>query len=81
MVAEAVQNAIQCYHVIYDENKRATTQRSLGHFLKRLDRTESSKEPVPSVSGVAEIASCPWSPIADDLSAPPSPTSSRSPSQ
>ena len=80
MVAEAVQSVIQCYHVIYDENKRAT-QTSLGRFLKRLDRIESSKEPVPSVSGVAEIASCPRSAIADDLSAPPSPTSSHSPSQ
>ena len=29
MVAAAVQNAIQCYHVIYDEKKRATTQTSL----------------------------------------------------
>ena len=24
-VAAAIQNAIQCYHVIYDEKKRATT--------------------------------------------------------
>ena len=41
--------------------KRATTQISLDHFFKRVDRTESSKEPkpVPSISGVSEIASCP----------------------
>ena len=28
-VAAAVQNTIQCYHVIYDEKKRATIQTSL----------------------------------------------------
>ena len=33
-VAAAVQNAIQCYLVIYDEKKRATTQTSLDHFLR-----------------------------------------------
>ena len=33
-VAAAVQNAIQCYRVIYDEKKRATTQTSLDHFFK-----------------------------------------------
>ncbi|CAN0488351.1 unnamed protein product, partial [Rangifer tarandus platyrhynchus] len=38
-------------------------------------------EPVPSTSGESEIAACPPSPIADDLSAPPSPTSSPSSSQ
>ena len=43
MVPEAVQNAIQCHHVIYDENKRATTQTSLGHFLKRLDRKNPAR--------------------------------------
>ncbi|CAI9154615.1 unnamed protein product [Rangifer tarandus platyrhynchus] len=32
--AAAVQNAIQCYHVIYNEKKRATTQSSLDHFFK-----------------------------------------------
>ena len=31
-VAVAVQNAIQCYCVIYDEKKRATTQTSLDRF-------------------------------------------------
>ena len=30
--AQAVQNAMQCYRVVYDENKRAMTQTSLGHF-------------------------------------------------
>ena len=43
---------------------------------KRVDRTESSKEPdpVPSTSGVSETAACPPSLIADDPSALPSPT-------
>ena len=82
-VAAAIQNTIQCYHVICDEKKRATTQTSLDSFFKRADRTESSKEPepVPSTSGVSEIAACPPSPIADDPSALPSPTSSPSSSQ
>ena len=50
-------------------------------FLKRVDRTESSKEPepVPSTSGVSAIVTCPPSPIADDPSAlhlpPPLPPS------
>ena len=82
-VAAAIQNAIQCYRVIYDEKKIATTQTSLDHFFKRADRIESSKEPepVPSPSGVSEIAACPPSPIAEDPSALPSPTSSPSSSQ
>ena len=81
-VAAAVQNAIQCYRVIYDERKRVTTQTSLDHFFKRVDRIESSKElePVPT-SGLNEIATCPLSPIADDPSALPSPTSFPSSSQ
>ncbi|KAJ8776071.1 hypothetical protein J1605_015846 [Eschrichtius robustus] len=81
--AAAVQNAIQCYCIIYDEKKRATTQTSLDHFFKRVDRTESSKEPepVPSTSGESEIAACPPSPTADDPSPLPSPTSSPSSSQ
>ena len=33
-VAAAVQNAIQCYHVIHDEKKRATTQTSLDRFFQ-----------------------------------------------
>ena len=82
-VAVAIQNAIQCYRVIYDKKERATTQISLDHFFKTVDRIESSKEPepVPSVSGVSDIAACPPSPIADDPSALPSPTSSPSSSQ
>ncbi|XP_066875983.1 tigger transposable element-derived protein 1-like isoform X3 [Kogia breviceps] len=82
-VAAAVQNAIQCYRVIYDEKKRATTQTSLDRFYKRVDRIKSCKEPepVPSTSGVSEMAPCPPSPIADDPSAVPSPTSSSSSSQ
>ena len=46
-VAAAIQNAIQCYRVIYDEKKRATTQTSLDRFFKKVDRIESSKEPEP----------------------------------
>ena len=82
-VAEAVQNAIQCYCVIYDEKKRDITQTSLDRFFKWVDRIESSKEPepVPSISGVSEIAACPLSPIADNPSALPSPTSSSSSTQ
>ena len=38
-------------------------------------------EPVPPTSGVSETAACPPSPIADDPSALPSPTSSPSSSQ
>ena len=52
-------------------------------FLKRIDRTEFSQEPepVPSAAGVSEIAACPLSPVANDSSALPSPTSSPSVSQ
>ena len=78
-VASTVQNAIQCYYVISDEKKRATSQTSLDCFFKRVDRIEASKEPesVPSKSGVSEIAACPPSPIADLPSALPSPSSSQ----
>ena len=60
-VAAALQNAIQCSCVAYDEKKRATTQTSLDRFFKTVDRIESSKEPepVPSMSAVCEIAACP----------------------
>ena len=53
---------------------------SLDCFSKRADRIESSKEPepVPSTSGVSEIAACPLSPVADDPSALSFPTSSPS---
>ena len=83
-VAVAIQNAIQCYSVIYDEKKKKDTmQTSLDHFFKRVDKIESSKEPepVPSTSGMSEIAACPPSPMADDPSALPSPISSPSSSQ
>ncbi|XP_057575413.1 tigger transposable element-derived protein 1-like isoform X2 [Hippopotamus amphibius kiboko] len=82
-VAAAVQNAIQCYRVIYDEKKRATTQTSLDRFFERVDRIKSSKgaEPVPSMSGLSEIAAGPPSPSADHPSSLPSPTSSSSSSQ
>ena len=82
-VAAAVPNAIQCYCINYHEKKRATTQTSLDQFFKRVDRIESSKEPEPvsSTSGVSETAACPPSPIADNPSALPSPTSSPSSSQ
>ena len=33
-VVAGIQNTIQCYHVIYDEKKRATTQTSLDCFFK-----------------------------------------------
>ena len=51
---------------------------SLGCFFKRVDRIETIKEPepVPSTSGVSEIAACPLRPITDNPSALLSPTSS-----
>ena len=75
--AAAIQNTIQCYHVFYDRKKRAITQTLLDHFVKRVDRIESSKgsEPMPSTSGVSETAACPLTPITGDPSALPSPTS------
>ena len=81
-VAAAVQKAIQCYCVIYDEKKGATTQTSLDCFFKRVDRIKSSKEPEPepSASGMSEVAACPPSPVADNPVLP-SPTSSLSSSQ
>ena len=52
-------------------------------FFRKVDRTESSKEPesVPSAPGMSETAACPPSPIADDPSVLPSPTSSPNSSQ
>ena len=63
--------------------EKATTQTSLDPFCKRVDRIESSKEPKPgpSASGMNETAACHPSPIADDHSALPSPTSPSSSSQ
>ena len=71
----AIQNATQYCLVVYDEDKRDSTQTSLDHFFKRVDRIESSKEPepVPSASGTNEIAVCPLSPVVDDPSALPCP--------
>ena len=52
-------------------------------FFKRVDGIESSREPepVPSASGMSQISACLPSPIANDPSALPSPTSSPSSSQ
>ncbi|KAB0357880.1 hypothetical protein FD754_002036 [Muntiacus muntjak] len=52
-------------------------------FTQRVARIESSKEPepVPSASGGKDAAACPPSPIAEDPSAPPSPTASPSSGQ
>ena len=63
--------------------EKATTQTSLDPFCKRVDRIESSKEPKPgpSASGMNETAACHPSPIADDHSALPSPTSPSSSSR
>ena len=36
--AATIQNAVQCYCVIHDEGKRATTQTLLDHFFMRIDR-------------------------------------------
>ena len=77
-MAGAMHNAVQCYHVIYDEEKRVTTQISPDCFFNGVDRIESSKEAelVLSMTGMSEISACPLSPIADNHSALPSPTSS-----
>ena len=83
-VAAAVQNAIRCYHFFYDEEKGAATQVLLDHFFsQRVDRIESREkpEPVPSTSGMSEIAACPPSPIVENYSVLPSPTSFPSSSQ
>ena len=77
-VAAAVQNAVQCYWVFYDEKKSYHPDKAWIILFKRVDKIESSKEAehMPSTSGVNEITVHPPSPIADDLSAVPSPTSS-----
>ena len=79
-VAAAVQHASQCH---MSSMRQSYYLDVTGSFFKRVDRIEPSKEPepVPSTSGVSEIAAFPPSPIADDPSALPSPTSSPSPSQ
>ncbi len=43
-VAAAVQDAVQCYRVIYDEKKRATTQTSRDCFFKRVDRMNPARD-------------------------------------
>ena len=61
----------------------ATTQTSLDPVFMRVDRIESSKEPepVPSMSGLCNIAACILSPIANDPSSStishPSPSSTQ----
>ena len=87
-VAVAVQNAIQCYRVMYDEKKkkkRATIWSSLDHFFKKVDRIDSGKEPelVPSTSGRSETAACPHPQLLtiiqlDHPSPPPPPSVSNS---
>ena len=82
-VAAAIQNIIQCQHAINDKKKRVTTQISPDCSFTGVDRIESSKESelVLSMTGMSETAACPPSPIADDPSALPSPTSSPNSSQ
>ena len=74
-VHESCNNPVLPRHL--DEKKKATTQTSLDHFFKRVDRVEYSRElePGPSMSGVSEIAAYPPSPAADcpSLSSPPLP--------
>ena len=72
-----------CYPAIYDKEKRATTQTSLHHFFKRVDKIESCKEPepVPATSAVSEAVACPPSPVVDHPSTLPFPTSSPSSQQ
>ena len=59
-LAAAIKDVIQCYCVIYNKEKRATTQTALDHFFNRVHRIEYIKdlEPVPSATGVNEIAAC-----------------------
>ncbi|XP_045111390.1 tigger transposable element-derived protein 1-like [Portunus trituberculatus] len=60
-VSAAVHDALKCYHVIYEEKKKAVSQSSLHRFFKRVDKREatvpstpqsvpSTHEPVPSSS-------------------------------
>ena len=78
-LATAIQNAIHCYllpcHLWWE--KRPTIQISLGHFFKKVDRIESSKEPDRTCvikSGMSGIAAYPPSPVSYSPSALPSPT-------
>ena len=78
--AGAIQNTIQCYHVINNEEKNKNSYYAdiTGSFLPEGYRTESRQglEPVPSTSGVSVITACLPPPIAEDPSALPSPASS-----
>ena len=85
-VVEVVQNVIQCYHVIYDEKKRATPKYHwiiVVFFFFKVHTIESNNEPgaVPSASGMNEISACPPSLIANNTSALLSPTAPSSSSQ
>ena len=84
-VAAAIQNIIQCQHGINDKKKELVPRYHwiFFFFFRKVDRIESSKEPesVSSMPGMSETAACPPSPIADDPSALPSPTSSPNSSQ
>ena len=65
-IVAAVWNAIQWYHVIYDEKKRyPVIPRHHWTVFSRLDRSESSREPesLPLRSGMSETAACPISHI------------------
>ena len=64
----AIQNATQYCLVVYDEDKRDTTQTSLDHFFKKVDRIETSREPEPvsSTSVMNEITACLLSLIPDN---------------
>ena len=81
----AIKNAILCYCVIYDKEKK-NYYPYISHWIvlfKTDDRIDSSEEPepVPSTSGVSETAACSLSLIVNDPSALPSPTSFPSSSQ
>ena len=75
-VGEGALHAIQCMSSMM-RKKRAIIQTSLAHFFRRVDRTESSKEPqpMPSKPSVNKTVACPLSPISNDLSSLPPPTS------
>ena len=73
---------IQCYCIIYDEKKRATTQRPRDHFFKRVDSIESSiRTRICAISirgewncGLPSISYCWWW-FSSTISPPLSPVS------
>ena len=81
-VGEGALHAIQCMSSMM-RKKRAIIQTSLAHFFRRVDRTESSKEPqpMPSKPSVNKTVACPLSPIDVSPSGLHFPTSSTSTSQ